>query len=207
MNGIHSEQIIQLVHNYGYFGLAGILILGIVGLPLPDETILTAVGYLVYRGHLSYFPALFAGISGASVGITISFLIGVLVGRPLILVYGRYLHITEKKLQTIEKYFDRYGGITLIVGFFIPGVRHLTAIVAGLGGMKLSRFMIAAYTGVCLWVTTFITLGRFVGQHITTIRMHAPYDIWYLIGISTLGVVITWFAGFRLRQYRRRRKA
>lgn len=117
-------QLIPFIHQYGYFGLMGILVLGIVGLPLPDETILTAVGFLVYRGHLSYFPSLLAGVAGGAIGISLSYAMGAVIGRPLILKYGAILHLSEQKLAKVEGYFERYGGITLIGGFFIPGVRH-----------------------------------------------------------------------------------
>lgn len=174
-----STHLLLWIHQYGYAGLAAILVLGIVGLPLPDETILTAVGYLIYRGHLDYLPSVMAGIIGGCIGITLSYAVGAWVGRPLILRLGRHLHLTERRMQRVERYFARYGGVSLIVGFFVPGVRHVTAIVAGLGGMGYARFALAAYTGVCLWVTAFITLGRFAGPQIAALRDAFPVgDLW-----------------------------
>ncbi len=165
-----SHYVFYLIHHYGYMGLSGILVLGIVGLPLPDETLLTAVGYLVYRGHLSYFPAILAGIFGAGAGITVSYLIGRLFGRPMIIHYGKRIFLSERRLLAVETFFDRYGGVSLLIGLFIPGVRHITAIAAGLAKMDISRYAFFAYTGVCLWVITFITLGRFAGPHLTIIE-------------------------------------
>lgn len=165
-----SHYVLYLIHNYGYMGLSFILVLGIIGLPLPDETLLTAVGYLVYRGHLSYFPAVLAGIFGAAAGITVSYLIGRLFGRPMIVHYGKRIGLSENRLLSVEKFFDRYGGASLLIGLFIPGVRHITAIAAGLAKMDISRYAVFAYSGVCLWVTTFITLGRFVGPHMIFIE-------------------------------------
>ena len=133
-----SNYVFYLIHNYGYMGLSGILVLGIVGLPLPDETLLTAVGYLVYRGHLSYFPALLAGILGASAGITVSYLMGRFFGRPVIVHYGKRIGLSESRLAAVETFFDRYGGASLLIGLFIPGVRHVTAIAAGLAKMNIT---------------------------------------------------------------------
>ena len=175
----------HLIQHYGYIGLTGILVLGIVGLPLPDETILTAVGYFVYRGDLSYFPAVLAGILGGAIGITISYLVGTFVGRPLVLRFGRYLHITDRTLLRVETYLGRYGPLTLFGGFFIPGIRHVTAIVAGLGGMSFTRFALAAYAGVCVWVTVFITLGRFAGPQIVLVTDSLPMPVVLcLLGVS-----------------------
>ncbi|PWI58938.1 DedA family protein [Sulfoacidibacillus thermotolerans] len=186
MRSISGAELLALIHHYGYIGLTAILILGIVGLPLPDETILTAVGYFVYKGSLSYFPALFFGILGASLGITLSYALGVFIGRPLLLRYGRYLHITEKSLDRVERYFKKYGAVTLFAGFFVPGVRHVTAIVAGLGGMSYGRFAFPAYMGVCVWVTVFITLGRFAGPKIAgfTGMLSVTEAAWILAGLT-----------------------
>lgn len=182
-----SAHLLMWIHQYGYAGLSALLILGIVGLPLPDETILTAVGYLVFRGHLSYFPSLLAGVLGGAIGITLSYLIGSLFGRPLLLRVGRHLHVKEARLQRIERYFEKYGGVTLIAGFFIPGVRHITAIVAGVGGMPYPRFAVSAYTGVCIWVTLFITLGRFAGPQLEALREAFPVnDLWLALALAGL---------------------
>jgi len=182
-----SAHLLMWIHQYGYAGLSALLILGIVGLPLPDETILTAVGYLVFRGHLSYFPSLLAGVLGGAIGITLSYLIGSLFGRPLLLRVGHHLHVKEASLQRIERYFEKYGGVTLIVGFFIPGVRHITAIVAGVGGMPYPRFAVSAYTGVCIWVTLFITLGRFAGPQLEALREAFPVnDLWLAFAMAGL---------------------
>lgn len=182
-----SAHLLVWIHQYGYAGLAAILVLGIVGLPLPDETILTAVGYLIYRGHLAYVPSLVAGVLGGCVGITLSYVVGARVGRPLLLRLGRYVRLTEQRMERVEHFFAKYGSLSLIIGFFVPGVRHLTAIVAGVGGMTYRRFAIAAYTGVCLWVTAFITLGRFAGPQLEALRESYPVsDLWLAAGLAGL---------------------
>lgn len=191
-----------MVHHYGYVGLSGVLVLGIVGLPLPDETLLTLVGYLVYRGHLAYFPAAFAGIFGAGVGITLSYLVGGFVGRPAIVRFGRYVRIREQELDRVARYLDRFGGVTVFAGFFVPGVRHVTAIVAGLGGMPFARFALPAYVGACVWVTVFITLGRFLGPEIDA--LHPQFILYLGIGLAILAA-IAFAVGVGFKQYWSRR--
>lgn len=199
-----SAHLLVWIHQYGYVGLAGILILGIVGLPLPDETILTAVGYLIYRGHLAYLPSLLSGIIGGGIGITLSYAAGAWIGRPLLLRLGRHVGLTEPRMATVERYFDKYGSVSLIAGFFVPGVRHVTAIVAGLGGMPYPRFALAAYTGVCIWVTAFITLGRFAGPHVAALREAFPVgDLWLSAGMAgTFCLVGCWL--WMLKRKKRR---
>lgn len=204
VGGIHNDQVFVMIHQYGYGGLAVFLAFGIVGLPLPDETLLTAVGYLVYQGSLDYFPALLSGVIGASIGISLSYAVGIFLGRPFIVRFGRYIHVTPVRLDKIESYFLRYGDITLVLGLFVPGVRHVMAIVAGMGSMKVSRFMFSAYLGVCLWVTTFITLGRFVGPHIQFLHAHIPLPLLFLLVVSACGAIFTWVFGRWWRRGRRR---
>ncbi len=84
----------------------------------------------------------------------------------MLLRYSRVTGLTGRRLERAEDFVQRYGGAALVLGFFLPGVRHISAIVAGFCRMPPLRFAGAAYTGACLWVTTFITLGRFVGPHL-----------------------------------------
>lgn len=189
---ISGGELVGFIHHYGYIGLTAILILGIVGLPLPDETILTAVGYFVYKGSLLYFPSLFFGILGGLLGITLSYALGVFIGRPLVVRYGRYIHITEKLLIRVEQYFEKYGAVTLFGGFFIPGVRHVTAIVAGLSGIPYGKFAFPSYLGVCVWVTVFITLGRFAGPQIAGItgKLTMTEAAWILAMMALSGFIV-----------------
>jgi len=88
------ETIGNLIAHYGYAAIFALLVLGIVGLPVPDETLLTFTGYLVFRGQLKPVPAFLAAMLGSGCGITISYLLGRVFGAPLIHRYGRYIHLT-----------------------------------------------------------------------------------------------------------------
>lgn len=193
-----------MIHQYGYGGIAGVLVLGIVGLPLPDETLLTLVGYMIYRGYLSFFPAIGAGIFGASAGITLSYLIGARLGRPAVLRFGRFFRITDREISRSQDMIRKYGGFVLFVALFIPGVRHVAAIGAGLGGMGFARFAFPAYLGVFVWVTLFITLGRFAGPRIDEARMAFPGHTAVWFGVSGLAVLaLGVWAGLRIFRIRR----
>ncbi len=204
VNPIASEHLAVLVRHYGYIGLSGLLMLGIVGLPIPDETLLTAVGFLVGQGQLALFPSVVAGVVGSCAGITVSFGLGRLLGRPALLGIGRWVHLTPQRLDQAQKYFERFGGIFVVIGFFIPGVRHLTAIAAGLSAMSWGRFASIAYAGACVWVCVFVLLGRTFGRHAS---LALPYGIWpALAGLAVALAVLAliWFARARLWTKRHR---
>ena len=78
--------------------------------------------------------------------------------------FGKYLHITEERLAKVNHWFDRIGHWALFVGYFIAGVRHFTAIVAGISRLRFVYFAIYAWTGGVVWVGAFLTLGYFLGE-------------------------------------------
>ena len=159
------ESVFGWITTYGYAAVFFLLLLGIVGLPIPDETLLVFCGYLVSRGRLNPVGAFFAALGGSWCGITLSYTIGRVVGPPAVSRFGRYFHLTEERLAKVHQWFDRIGHWALLVGYFIAGVRHFTAIVAGTSKLGLGSFLTYAWTGGVLWVSTFLTLGYFVGEN------------------------------------------
>src|ERR1700722_5192632 len=117
---------------YGYPAIFLMLVLGIVGLPIPDETILVFCGYLIYKGTLHAVPAYLSALAGSWSGISLSYTIGRTLGANVVSRYGKRLHLTEDRLAPGPGGFDRVGHWARAIGYFIAGVRHLTAIVAGM---------------------------------------------------------------------------
>ena len=159
------ETIFHWISQYGYVGLFGALVLGIAGLPIPDETILTFCGYLVSVGRLNLVLTLATGIGGSMCGITGSYLIGRTLGYPFIHRYGHYIHLTEERMDRVHRMFERTGHWLLTFGYYVPGVRHFTAIVAGVSRLEYPVFARYAYPGACIWVASFLGLGYLVGEH------------------------------------------
>jgi membrane protein DedA with SNARE-associated domain len=155
----------RILETYGYGGIFVLLMLGIVGLPVPDETLLVFCGYLISRGRLNPVGAFVSALAGSWGGITLSYVIGRTLGLGVVHRFGKYLHITEERLQRVHRWFDRVGHWALLFGYFIAGVRHFTAIVAGTSKLSFPSFMAYAWTGGLLWVTTFLTLGYVVGEN------------------------------------------
>lgn len=155
--------------------------LGIVGLPIPDETILTVSGFFVFQRHLHFIPTIASAFFGSATGITISYLIGKKFGTLAIKKFQPFLHINEEKLDKTKKWFDKSGGWILFAGYFIPVVRHLTAIVAGSMKTKYTSFMGYAYSGCLLWVNTFVTLGYFSGKNWEKIKDNIQDNILLLV--------------------------
>jgi membrane protein DedA with SNARE-associated domain len=202
------DDLLEKISQYGYPGLFAALVLGIAGLPIPDETLLVFCGFLSAKGTMHIALTWLTALCGSCCGITVSYWIGRSAGHGFVHRYGRYIHFTEDRLAQILNWFDRIGHWLLTIGYYIPGVRHFTALVAGMSGLPYKSFAAYAYPGALIWVSTFISLGYFLedrwrqvfeGVHrniliAVLIIAAVGWLVWRLIsrrkpGISSLGKV------------------
>lgn len=159
------ELLAQWLLHYGPFALFGLLALGIIALPVPDETLMVLSGVLMYKGTLSIPTTVFATIAGSITGITISYFIGRTLGHYVVVRFGGWLGVTDEKIHKAHDWFDHLGKWALFFGYFIPGVRHLTGILAGSIALEYTHFALFAYTGAIVWASTFLSLGYFFGNY------------------------------------------
>jgi membrane protein DedA with SNARE-associated domain len=194
------EMIALWIAHYGYMAIFMLLLLGIVGLPVPDEWLLTFAGYLVYKGNLQWWPAFAMAALGSICGITVSYGLGRSLGLFLIHHYGRLFRISQKDLDRVHAWFDRFGTWTLLFGYYVPGVRHFTAVVAGTSKMEFYLFSIFAYAGALIWTTTFMWLGYGFGDEwsrvLQEVQKHLAVSAW----VAFVLIVI-----FLIRWYRKKR--
>ncbi len=160
MSFIHTH-IPQLLHQYGSLTIFIFLAFGIVGLPIPDETLLLLGGLLAAKGQLSIISTIIAAICGSCIGITVSYILGRFIGHTTLICFGKYIGLTEKKLELAHHWFEKFGKYLLFFGYFIPGVRHFTGITAGATELNYRSFAIFAYLGAIAWSLTFISIGYF----------------------------------------------
>jgi membrane protein DedA with SNARE-associated domain len=198
-----EHQILGWITQYGYFAIFLLLMCGIVGLPVPDETLLTFTGFLVYKGNFSLPLAFLAAAAGSLCGITVSYTLGRTFGMKLIHRYGRYIHITEEHVEKAHAWFGRVGHWGLTFGYFIPGVRHLTAYAAGMSAVEPPQFALFAYTGGCLWVAAFLGLGYLLGDRWEAVEKDIE-RYFKAVGIGLLILAAAYFAWRVLRSRRSR---
>jgi membrane protein DedA with SNARE-associated domain len=194
-----ESQIFAWITRYGYLAIFVLLIFGIVGLPVPDETLLTFTGYLIYRSELSMPLAFAAAVAGSASGMTISYALGRSFGLALLHRFGKHVHLTPERLARAHAWFERIGHWALTVGYFIPGVRHLTAYAAGMTEVAPHQFALFAYSGTVLWVTAFLSLGYFLGERWKVVELHVER---YLVGLSIALAVL--LVGYWIRRQWRR---
>lgn len=150
---------------YGSFAIFGLMALGILALPVPEETLMFLAGMLLANEKLPHLPTLIAAYGGAMTGITMSYGIGRLAGFYLLRRFGSKIGLTEERMQQVHDLFEKFGTWTLFIGYFIPGVRHFTGFTAGLTNLSYHEFALFAYSGAFVWVSTFLAAGYFLGEH------------------------------------------
>lgn len=192
------------ITSYGYAAIFVLLLLGIVGLPVPDETMLVFSGYLVFKGTLQPVPAFLTALAGSWCGISLSYTIGRTLGAGAVSRYGRHLHLTEDRLAEVHRWFDRVGHWALAIGYFIAGLRHLTAIVAGMSKLEFRSFAVYAWSGGTVWVATFLLLGYTLGEKWETIGELVHRDMGYASLALLAGVAVFLLVRYLLRRRERR---
>ncbi|HET6674106.1 MAG TPA: DedA family protein [Nitrospiraceae bacterium] len=154
----------EWITRYGYAGIFLLLMLGIVGLPVPDETLLTFVGYLAFKGNLALLPSVTAAFLGSSTGISLSYGVGRVAGSRVVTKLSPLLHLSAEHIEKGRVWFQRWGKWALIIAYFVPGVRHLVALLAGASSLPLHIFAPFAYCGALVWSATFIGIGYGLGE-------------------------------------------
>jgi membrane protein DedA with SNARE-associated domain len=192
-------DLMHLLQQYGYIGIFLFLMLGIVGLPLPDEIMMTFLGYLTTTGQLNLFWTFISAFLGSVCGITLSYLLGLKLGLPFLKRYGSRFFITPKRLQTSQRLFRKYGPALLFVSYFIPGVRHVTAYLSGISHIPYLRFALYAYLGAVFWCATFIGLGHVLGANweLLFVMLH-KYG--FLVLLLAIPLVLGWILYKRKRR-------
>ena len=188
-----EQQVLAWISQYGYLAIFALLMFGIVGLPVPDETLLTVCGILVSQGKLSLPLAFGSAFAGSACGITLSYVLGRTLGMALVHRYGRYLRLTEDHIEKAHSWFARVGHWALTFGYFIPGVRHFTAYAAGMSKVEPHQFALFAYSGGLLWVTSFLALGYFLGERWEAVEKNIHhYLVWFTVAgaIALVGYLV-----------------
>ncbi|WP_311764875.1 DedA family protein [Paenibacillus agricola] len=191
------EDILLLIEDYGYIALFGLLAVGIVGIPVPDEILMTTVGSLTIEGgRLTFFKSFIASFAGTMVGMIVSYYLGNTVGKPFLYRYGKWVKLTPQRLDLVEGWFQKYGLWTVVFGYYVPGVRHFTCYLAGVSGVSIWRYLLYAGSGAMVWCLTFLTLGHVIGLNAPKIMavIHHYLGIGGIIAVVVIGLaaIIYW---------------
>jgi membrane protein DedA with SNARE-associated domain len=152
-----------LLDHWGYVGIFLAVVLGNVGVPVPEETVLALAGYAASRGVLHLPTVLVVGVISAVVGDNLGYWLGRRYGRQAIERYGRWAFVTPERLQKISEFLTRYGAFAIFAARFVTGVRFVAGPLAGAAGVPPLTFTIANVLGALAYVPYAVGIGYGVG--------------------------------------------
>jgi membrane protein DedA with SNARE-associated domain len=199
------EALSGILQHYCLWAVGLLITLEDFGVPVPGETIMIAGAIYAGAGRINIVALGVVAFVAAIVGDNIGFAIGHFGGRALALRWGKYVFLTAERLDKAENFFDRRGGIVITFARFVEGLRQANGIIAGITGMHWLRFLVFNAIGAALWVGTWVTVGYFAGNNITTIYHYITLYSYYLL--AALVVLVVGYVVWRFRRRRRRRAA
>lgn len=152
-----------LISHWGYLAIFLFVLLGNLGLPAPEESILVLAGYLVWQRELRLPLVLGVGILSAIAGDNLGYWIGRRFGQEAIQRYGHRVGLTSARVEATRRYVTRYGAFGVFAARFITGLRFLAGPLAGSTGLRPLHFVIANALGALVYVPTMIAAGYAVG--------------------------------------------
>jgi membrane protein DedA with SNARE-associated domain len=187
----HFQQaVIGLIDHYGYAGLFVALALGNFGVPIGSEIVLPVAGALTATGHLSnLWLTVAVALAGELGGGTVGYAIGRYGGVPAIERYGKYVHFTHDRLMRLHRFFERWGTFAIFVCRFLPFIRGVSAIPAGIAEMNLALFYLWTFLGSLIFCSLLILLGNGLGAHLSDVLPLLRRGGYFVLAAAVIAIV------------------
>lgn len=184
---------VGVIDFFGYAGVFVLMLLESCGIPIPSEVIMPFAGFLVVSGTMNFWVLVLVGAVGNLAGSLLAYWIGLRGGRPMIEKYGRYFLISHHDLDLVDRWFSRYGELTVFFARLLPVVRTYISFPAGVAKMDLKKFSLYTFLGALPWAALFAWLGTLLGSRWELIRetLH-NFDLVILLGIIVLVFLYVW---------------
>ncbi|MEG1582569.1 MAG: DedA family protein [Cetobacterium sp.] len=193
------EEIIHKLAEFflglGYIGIFIMMFLEASFIPFPSEVALLPAGYLVASGEMDPFIVLIAGTVGSMGGASLNYILGFTLGRELLIKYGKYMFMDEKKFQQMEELFRKKGDMIIFFGRFVPVIRQYISFPPGIVKMSFKKFLFFTGVASAIYVAALVSIGYFYENHEKMINY---YVIRFKYSVIALLVV---YAIYRIRKH------
>jgi LPXTG-motif cell wall-anchored protein len=195
--------IFHLVNSLNYWGVATLMAVENVVLPIPSELIMPLAGFETARGRLSFVGVIIAGTVGSVLGGLPLYYAGYALGQDRLKKwverYGKWVLLRGRDLERATARFSRNTFLAVTVGQLLPGVRGLISLPAGVARMNVALFLLANFIGTLVWCAVLVVAGRLLGAHFTRIHKFLGPTGWLILGVL---VVVLAFWLIRRRKKR-----
>lgn len=192
----------RLIDSWGYVAVFLIVVFGNLGLPVPEETVLTIGGYLAWQGRLEFATVVIVAIVGAVAGDNMAFWLGRRYGQRLL---NRVAAAAPERIERARQFIVRHGMLGVFAARFVAGLRFMAGPIAGSSGLAPARFFIANLLGAVVYVPVMVGLGYGIGfglgERIEALRRAAGHTELIAVAALALVVISVWLV--RARRARR----
>jgi membrane protein DedA with SNARE-associated domain len=188
-----------LIADLGYPGLFVLIVLESTMVPIPSLLVMPFAGFLAtdaggkslgLDGALFSLPViLIINSTAALTGSMLSYLLGAAGGKPLLMRYGKWVLVRPKDIEKAEGYFNRHGGATVLIARFLPVVRHLISIPAGIARMPLPKFLTQTFLGATIWGGGLMVVGYVLGSQWEEVATKAKRVDLVIAGVIVLAIL------------------
>ncbi|MEB7806979.1 DedA family protein [Mammaliicoccus fleurettii] len=194
-----ESWITSIMEQFGYLGIALLILLENVFPPIPSEVILTFGGFMTTKSELTIVGVVIASTIGSVFGAVILYWIGRMLNvdrlERIIEKWGKYLRLTKEDVRKADAWFDKYGPWTVFFCRFIPLIRSLISIPAGMSGMNQWLFLLLTTLGTLIWNLILVIVGAKVGDNWHQIVNYMDVYSNFMYAIIAIGIIvfIIWF--------------
>ena len=169
------EFITQLISSWGYAGIFITMTLESALIPIPSEVVIPFAGFLAYMGEMNIWLIVLVSSLANVTGSIIAYEIGKYLGRGFIERYGKYILLNMKHVELVERWFDRYGSLTVLFSRMLPVVRTVNALPAGIGKMNFPKFCIYTFIGSIPWNLALVLVGYLLKENWNILEKYSLY--------------------------------
>ena len=189
-----SQELVDLIFDWGYWGIFILMSIESSFLPLPSEIVLIPAGYLASQGQMNISLIVITASAGSLAGAFVNYFLALSLGRRVLKRYGKYFFISKDALIKMDEFFKKHGHISTFIGRLLPVIRHLISIPAGLARMNLVVFSIYTVLGSAIWAFILVMLGYFIGENQELINEYLHQIIIVLvIAIVIIGAIYAYY--------------
>jgi len=183
--------LLSIISSTGYAGIFFLMLLGSSALPIGGEIVMPFAGYLVWKGEMNFWLVISVSTLGNLAGALISYFAGLHLGRAFILKYCKYVLLSKQRIFLAERWFEKYGGAAVFVGRFLPVIRTVISLPAGIAKMDLKKFVAYTFIGSLIWCIVLAYFGMQLGNSWENVYKFGHYiDATVVVGVVFL---IAWY--------------
>ena len=188
------EWITGVVSEMGTLGVAVLMFLENIFPPIPSELVMPLAGFVAQREQLSFWEAVVAGSIGSLLGAVAWYRVARVVGEKRLRAWvdrnGRWLTLSCADIDKAKGWFDRHGGVSVMIGRLIPGVRTFISVPAGFARMQPVPFVLYSAVGTVLWTTALAYAGRLLGGNYEKVGRYLDPVVWVLLSAFLVAYVV-----------------